>query len=306
MSEYSMGEKAPRPLVAPSEDVIVSNWKSDELVVSVICAAYQHESFIEDALNGFLAQKTDFRFEVIVRDDCSSDRTAEIIREYEKKYPRIVRGIYEPFNKWPVVKPGAVLRQAATGKFVAECEGDDYWIDELKLQKQVDYLESHKDSVLVRTLAVWTEADKVIKSAVEGGTRTQMYRNNLSIPLKYTRFIYFGDSYYQSILREHGDFATLNAVTAVWRKHSEGVFGRLLDSDERTLNLHRSQTQSWIAMQFYDEGKHTQANRHMAASVRWFLKTMSFRDIVSVTKNLIFSRFKRFASDIYRWLKPRH
>lgn len=117
------------------------------LMVSIKCLAYNHESFIRQCLEGFVMQKTNFRFEAIVHDDASTDGTAAIIREYAEKYPGIIKPIYETENQYS--KHDGSLRRIMNahihGKYVALCEGDDYWTDPLKLQKQVDFLESHPD-----------------------------------------------------------------------------------------------------------------------------------------------------------------
>lgn len=119
----------------------------EEVLVSIYCMVYNHEKFITDALNGFVGQKCNFRYEVIVHDDASTDKTAEIIREYERKYPEIIKPIYQKENQYSKqvnILFGHVLPRA-TGKYIACCEGDDYWVDPYKLQKQVDYMESHPD-----------------------------------------------------------------------------------------------------------------------------------------------------------------
>lgn len=118
-----------------------------EMMVSIICNAYNHEPFIRDALEGFVTQKTDFPFEVLIHDDASTDHTADIIREYEKKYPDIIRPIYQTENQYSQHKSIGRIFQfpRVKGKYVALCEGDDYWIDPEKLQKQVDLLEKHAD-----------------------------------------------------------------------------------------------------------------------------------------------------------------
>lgn len=115
-------------------------------MVSVICTAYNHEKFIRDALEGMVNQNTTFKFEVIVHDDASTDHTADIIKEYEEKYPDSIRAIYQKENQFTKchIYPTYLFPQVK-GSYIAFCEGDDYWIDSLKLQKQVDFLESHKD-----------------------------------------------------------------------------------------------------------------------------------------------------------------
>ena len=115
-------------------------------LVNVICATYNQEKYIGQCLEGILMQETDFEFEVIVNDDASTDRTPEIVKEYEMKHDNIV-AIYQERNLWSqgISIPRTILYPRVRGKYVAICEGDDYWIDPLKLQKQVEYMEAHPE-----------------------------------------------------------------------------------------------------------------------------------------------------------------
>lgn len=117
------------------------------LMVTILCTAYNHERYIRQCLEGFVMQKTNFRFEAIVHDDASTDATASIIREYSAKYPHIIKPILQTENQYSQGKKiGAIMAQHFPfGKYIAECEGDDYWTDPEKLQRQVDFLESHPD-----------------------------------------------------------------------------------------------------------------------------------------------------------------
>nr|WP_299034098.1 glycosyltransferase family 2 protein [uncultured Tenacibaculum sp.] len=115
--------------------------------VSINCITYNHEDYIEDCLKGFLAQKTNFDFEVLIHDDASTDNTQEIIKRYEKEYPKIIKPIYQVENQY---SKGKIVSfdfnfPRAQGKYLAMCEGDDYWTDVNKLQKQVDFLENNED-----------------------------------------------------------------------------------------------------------------------------------------------------------------
>ena len=123
------------------------------LMVSICCTAYNQEEQIRECLDGFVMQQTNFRFEAVVHDDASTDGTATIIKEYAEKYPDIIKPILETENQYSKHDGSLerIMNEAATGKYVAWCEGDDCWIDPLKLQKQVDYLESHPDCMLVHT-----------------------------------------------------------------------------------------------------------------------------------------------------------
>ncbi len=120
------------------------------IMVAIKCITYNHEPYIRQCLEGFVMQQTNFRFVAIVHDDASTDGTAAIIREYEEKYPDIIKPIYETENQYS--KQDGSLRRImneaidATGcKYIALCEGDDYWVDPFKLQKQVDYMERNRD-----------------------------------------------------------------------------------------------------------------------------------------------------------------
>lgn len=120
--------------------------KSKEVLVSISCITYNHVQYIRQCLDGFLMQQTNFAFEVLIHDDCSTDGTTEIIKEYELMYPDIIKPIYEKENQYQQGKPsGSVVWNfpRAQGKYIAMCEGDDYWIDPLKLQKQVDFLDAN-------------------------------------------------------------------------------------------------------------------------------------------------------------------
>ena len=115
-------------------------------LVSICCLTYNHKDFIRDALDGFLKQKVNFSYEILVYDDASTDGTADIIREYAERYPQVFRPFLQTENQYSqgVTNPsGAFNFPRAKGKYIAMCEGDDYWTDPYKLQMQVEYLESH-------------------------------------------------------------------------------------------------------------------------------------------------------------------
>ncbi|MBR1538524.1 MAG: glycosyltransferase [Bacteroidales bacterium] len=115
----------------------------DEVMVSVICLAYNHEAWIRDALEGFVKQLAPFRFEVLVHDDASTDGTASIIREYQARYPGLIRAVFQTENQLSKGIPVSLryLAPLVRGRYVALCEGDDYWTDPHKLEKQVTALE---------------------------------------------------------------------------------------------------------------------------------------------------------------------
>ncbi len=131
-------------------------------LVSIRCTVYNHEPYLRQCLDGFVMQQTNFPFEVIVHDDASTDGSAAIIREYAEKYPDMIKPIFETENQYSKHDGslGRILKAAIhpASKYIAVCEGDDFWTDPQKLQIQVDFLESHPDySFSVHEYKVWNE-----------------------------------------------------------------------------------------------------------------------------------------------------
>lgn len=135
-------------------------------LVSIICLTYNHEPYIRECLDGFVMQKTDFTFEVIIHDDASTDGTTDIIKNYSAKYPDIIKPIIRTENQYSKHHDFSIIMKSCSercsGKYIAFCEGDDYWTDPYKLQKQVDFLESHPDYGLCYTAVKRFEQSKNI------------------------------------------------------------------------------------------------------------------------------------------------
>lgn len=221
-----------------------------EIVVSVVCNAYNHVKYIAEALEGFVTQRTDFAFEVLVHDDASTDGTADVIREYEKRYPDIIKPIYQTVNQY---SQGVNISQTfqynrVQGKYIAFCEGDDYWTDTDKLQKQVNALErmpecdicahaasATRDGGIVRVIAP-AEKDCIlsVEDVIRGGggyvaTNSLMYRAALHhnpppfrqlLKLDYTMQIY-------GALR--GGMIYLADNMSVYRLMTEGSWSRRME-----------------------------------------------------------------------------
>lgn len=123
--------------------------QQNSILVSICCNTYNHENYIEQCLEGFVMQKTTFPFEILVHEDASTDNTASTVKEYERKYPELFRSVYQTENQFQKQNTLInILFKMARGKYIALCEGDDYWTDPYKLQKQVDFLEKNEEFVL--------------------------------------------------------------------------------------------------------------------------------------------------------------
>ena len=144
-------------------------------LVIVYCLAFNHEKYISKTIEGFISQKTTFNFLCIIHDDASTDNTAKIIKEYEERYPYIIHGIYQKENQYskgvPIIKD--YILPLVNSKYVAICEGDDFWEDESKLQKQYDILENNKNCFMCvhRT-----------KELYENGTFNNNFYPNYDLP----------------------------------------------------------------------------------------------------------------------------
>jgi len=127
--------------------------KLNKPLVSICCITYNHVNYIRDCIEGFLKQKTLFPVEIIIHDDASTDGTDRIIREYADKYPEFIITIIQKENQFSKgIKPiFEYVYPRAQGKYIANCEGDDYWTDSYKLQKQVDFLEKNPDYSMICT-----------------------------------------------------------------------------------------------------------------------------------------------------------
>ena len=116
-------------------------------LVSILCATFNQKDYIAQCIEGFLIQKVNFPIEIIIHDDASTDGTADIIRKYESEHPDLIKGIYQAENQYSqkIKIWKNFIYPAAQGKYFAECEGDDYWSDPNKMQKQLDFLEANPD-----------------------------------------------------------------------------------------------------------------------------------------------------------------
>lgn len=159
--------------------------------VSVYCLTYNHEKYIRDALEGFVNQIVDFEFEVFVHDDASTDGTPNIIEEYARKYPHIIKPIYQNENQYSqginITKMHIYPRMQ--GKYIAVCEGDDFWCSPFKLQKQVDFLDAHPD------YSACVHNTKIINCRT--GKESYINKSKYDCDLKFEDIISHGNSQFQ-------------------------------------------------------------------------------------------------------------
>lgn len=162
-----------------TQEQIMRNWgidNSDSPLVSIKCMTYNHEKYISRTLDGFLIQETTFPFEILIHDDASTDKTTAILHEYEKKFPKIIKVIYEEINQYQFGAHHKKINEAIKGKYLAVCEGDDYWLNRKKLQKQVKYLENNPNYAACHTIALERYEKARIKLPILIGRKKQNYK----------------------------------------------------------------------------------------------------------------------------------
>lgn len=233
-------------MIEITQEQIMQNWNSKIPLVSISCITYNHEPYIAQALNGFLMQKTSFPFEVLIHDDASTDRTADIIREYEKKFPNLIKPIYQKENQY---SKGFTSVSAtwnfprAQGKYIALCEGDDYWIDENKLQMQVDFLENNESytgcfhgAEVVAEEGLSADLYSNLKDKDYSSTEilrkwivptaSVMFRREILSLVPWNNDFMHGDIVYFLTITNYGKFRCMKEKMSVYRRTQAGVIGK--------------------------------------------------------------------------------
>lgn len=197
------------------------NHASETPLVTICCDTYNQEAYLASALDGFVMQQTDFPFEILIHDDASTDRTPEIIRAYEKRYPDLFRCVFRSENIYS--KDRKIFEHymfpLARGKYIALCEGDDCWISPHKLQRQIDWMESHPDCTLcVCGAELRDKDDKAVGTVCP-------YETDTDVPME------------DVILGGGGFVATASIVTLTRLAQSRAAFCEETEIDDAPLQL---------------------------------------------------------------------
>jgi glycosyltransferase involved in cell wall biosynthesis len=221
-------------------------------LVSVRVLTYNHEKYISRCLEGILMQKVAFPFEVIIGEDCSTDRTREIVFEYEKSHPDIIRVLAS--ETVGSTQNAIRVHQACSGQYLAHCDGDDYWIDPLKLEKQVDYLAAHPecpmcfhDALIIKEgktglPGYFCPADLPEKTTIEDVlTRpsfipwaSMLARSQVLAGLpKWRTKLVSGDALTRLWCAHHGSLGYINEIMSVYRYHATGMTATVLQDLDR-------------------------------------------------------------------------
>lgn len=233
--------------------------KDTDIMLSVCCITYNHKEFIAETIDGFLMQKTNFKFEIVVGDDCSTDGTSEILEAYRKKYPDKIKLIRGAENVGAHENMRNVIK-ACTGKYVALCDGDDFWTCPDKLQKQVDFLEQHTEYVMCchytrvidtdyNTLHMaaspepleYTYTDLLVGKQAETKTATVVYHNIAAINQVFDEPWYGSFFAVDKLLKIFATYKTgrriyvMPEVMSCYRNHAGGIWSMIKDNARREM-----------------------------------------------------------------------
>lgn len=244
-------------------------------VLSVLMITYNHESYLSQALDMILTQKTDFLFEVVIGEDCSTDNTRQVALDYQRRFPDKIRVLYSPNNVGSSRNFARTL-EACRGKYVAICEGDDYWTDEYKLAKQVAWLEKHPGCVVTyHNATTINEMGEIVRAELQAEcqngytsealqvgahmpTLTLCFRNVVrELPPEFFKVVN-SDTFLISLLGCYGYADYLPGVTpAVYRHHSGGIWSALVHDEKIIKGI---VTIYWLSLYHRREGRDRLAN----------------------------------------------
>ena len=305
---------------------------SDTPLVSICCLTFNHEAFVRQCLDGFLMQQTSFGVEILIHDDASTDNTQNIIREYESKYPDRIFPLYETENKYSNGYKGRMditfNYARARGKYVASCEGDDYWTDPLKLQKQVDFMESHPEYSVcfhrcqhLNTYSGNISNDhcgRLIPAGMEGvditadmalrnwitQPLTMLFRRECFSPKWQKQYKYYRDMHEIYHLLNTGKGYLFDFIGGVYRYHSGGIHSMI--SKEQYCS-----TALPIDKEFYLVNRTPSARQNYLCTLRdcinCYSKTNRRKAVGYIFSHLAVSHNLRvFVKQMLRLLKPTH
>lgn len=278
-------------------------------LVSIVCDTYNHAPYVRRALESFLQQQTDFPFEIIVHDDASTDGTADIIRAYEKEYPELFRCVYRTeniFSKDPKILEHYVF-PLARGKYIAICEGDDYWTNPQKLQKQISFMEEHPACTLCVSAADLVDPEENRIGSVAP------YAQDTDVPT-------------EDVIRGGGGFvATASIVAPTHLAQNRAAFCDMTDVDDAVLQIwfasngtthyfaesmcaYRQAVPGSWTMSYHAAGRETQVRHHegLARALRAFDAESGYRWHDAVDLNATYQEYEvlRMTNNLPALKKP--
>lgn len=295
---------------------------NDLPLVSVSTITYNHKDFIGRCIEGVLSQKTNFKIEYLIHDDCSTDGTTEIVKRYAEKYPDVIKPMYETENQYCKGGPwGSIVYNypRAKGKYIALCEGDDFWTDPYKLQKQVDFMESHPEysvcfhrfwNVNVYTRERQSDGnDELFRSQLNNDfaeiSMNQNFNDVLLLPLTQMfrvgcldyslvhKYKYYRDTHENYHLLKNGKCALLSFYGAERNMHNGGVASLISTESQLIKSLE-------IANELYQANKDVYTKSYLSSIIDWsiaYTKPWSLQRLKQANQKLLLNH------SVIEWLR---
>ncbi|MFA0254817.1 glycosyltransferase [Vibrio breoganii] len=301
-------------LQAPvSEEDIMSHWLyTDKVYISCVCITFNQELYVRDAIDGFLAQVTEYKFEIVIHDDLSTDKTRAILKEYKSRYPSIINLVLQKQNQYSLGKKIIpIAANYAEGDYIALCEGDDFWVDKYKLQRQVKVLLNDKYA-------------GSFSSALTDENRKVGYQNSKDVDIQYNTLLKYsgdiiptaslmfnkkvmstlppffdelpiGDYYLQLLIASAGEIYYHKDVFSFYRVHSSGSWS--LKNSTRTEEViikdyHRYYNSSELFFSFIGQSSLKAIKLLKLNTAVELFKIRAFKEIKKLIKDLAIFDFK--------------
>jgi len=271
---------------------------SDRILVSICCVTYNHQPYIKDCLDGFLMQKGNFDIEVLIHDDASTDGTKEIIDKYREKHPDVFFPIFQKENQYSKGIRSFTVKYnfpRCKGKYIALCEGDDYWTDPTKIQQQIDFLEKNQEYVLTGhdAIKISKEGDTIAESCLEKNhqrdySETELKQAHLvptlsmcfrNLPIlktlpKEAYKVTVADLFLISLLGQFGKYKYFTSIRpAAYREHTGGIWSTKKEIEKKKLLLI---TAKQLRNYYYRIGDKTIAYYHKKKVLKYSLDIFNF------------------------------
>lgn len=287
-------------------------------MVSICCISYNHEPYIRQCIEGFVMQRTKFLYEILIHDDASTDNTQNIIKEYQEKYPDIIKPIYQKENQYSKGLNGSINATfnlpRARGKYIAMCEGDDYWTDPLKLQKQFDFMEANPDYSLCFHPAYvkfedniqeenlyrkWEDKDYSCLEILEQWTiptASVFYRRD-ALKDEYHKIssnpdFLFGDIVLFTYLGQQGKIKCINTYMSVYRRNIKSVINIKHEGIEYI--KHYAAMKSYIDKECRQFIKKKESQFYTAEGLYKFVREKKIKGLILLLKGIMLSPMPLF------------
>jgi glycosyltransferase involved in cell wall biosynthesis len=314
-------------MIKRTEQEIMKSWKGDTYVpaISIICITYNHEKYIDEAIDSFLMQETDFPFEIVVGEDFSSDATLLILLEYKKKYPNILKLLINDKN---IGVTKNILRTAleSNGDFIALCEGDDYWTDKTKLQNQYNILKSDITiSGVYHNVNVINENNSIVKNIPFKGkdydslntffadfyqipTCSVVFRNFFKDEgfYKFRKMFretkYILDYLIDTLIIEHGRYIFLDKTMGCYRviESNSSFSSQKIEAVEKEMLQTRDNIDNYFNFKYHEELLKNKEKIKMSILVKTY-KQGGLLSLVRKLKRMRIKEFKSLALNILRY-----